>query len=304
LLSHQWQNLEPHYTANTEGHDAAVVLVSPGFAKVLTDNAFLGDVAKLLGHSGQSGEPLVSEFHILGAVADRVHQIALSSRIDEGISILRSHKDVLLPTLWDPVTPKDQQDTDAVSALTFEFPSTELDATTSMTVPLARTLFENGKPSTLVASKFDISNESSPKLIQIMESHTHTVSLPTRNGIEYWAPLLPLTHARPVSQSFGNILREIEVDGEALPASTELEDAIINKLSNIDLGLGSEPVSVFAIVTPESPASGLSMSPPQPTLDLPGASLQDDSVTDQIHHAADYFQQALLNGARVFKVCK
>ena len=237
-------------------------------------------------------------------MADRIHQIALSSRIDEGVSILRSHKDVLIPTLWDSVTPKDQQDADAVSALTFEFPSTELDGTSSMTVPLARTLFQNGKPSTLFASKFDISDEASPKLVQTMESHTHTINLPTSSGIEYWAPLLPLTHARPVSQSFGNILREIEADGEVLPASTELEDAIINKLSKLDLGFESEPVSVFAIVTPEASASASNMNAPTPALDLDGASLKDDAITDQIHHAADYFQQALLNGARVFKVCK
>lgn len=304
LLDHQWQNIEPQYTANTNGHDAAVVLASPGFAKLLADKAFLEDLAVLLSRSENGGESAVTQFHLVAAVVDRIHQIALSNRVDEGISILRSHRDILLPKLWDSVAPKERQDADTVSALTFALPESATLTQSSVTMPLARTLFQNGKPSTLIASSFDLSGPS-PKLLQTAESHTHTVNLPSRS-FDYWAPLLPLTHAREVTQSFGNIVRGIQVDGETLPASTELEDAIINNLAGVDLGLPSgEPVSVFAVVTPPVSESVSSKKAPEPALDFEkGASIRDDPVIDQIHDTAEYVQQVLESGGKLFKVCK
>lgn len=304
LLDHQWQNIEPQYTANTNGHDAAVVLASPGFAKLLADKAFLEDLAVLLSRSENGGGSAVTQFHLVAAVADRIHQIALSNRVDEGISILRSHRDILLPKLWDSVAPKERQDVDLVSALTFALPESETLAQSSVTMPLARTLFQNGRPSTLIASSFDLSGPS-PKLVQTAESHTHTVNLPSRS-FDYWAPLLPLTPAREVTQSFGNIVRGIQVDGESLPASTELEDAIINKLADVDLGLQQgEPVSVFAVVTPPVSESVSSKKAPEPALDFEkGTSIRDDAVVDQIHDTAEYVQQVLESGGKLFKVCK
>lgn len=305
LLEHQWKNIEPEYTANTNGHDAAVVLVSPAFARLLAETSFLEGLAKVLSHRGQDRGGATAEFHIVAAVTDRIHQIALSNRIDEGISILRSHRDILLPKLFDSVPPKDKQDADAVSALTFEFPDTgAVNAQSSMTIPLTRTLFLNGKPSTLLTSRFDVSTAASPKLLETTETHMHSVNLPTWTGIDYWAPLLPLTRARTVTESFGNIIREINVEGQGLPASTELEDAIINKLSKIDLNLQSGPVSVFAVVVPESTALDLEKHAPVPDLQHEGLSLKDALIVDQIHNAADYVQQVLHSKGRIFKVCK
>lgn len=304
LLEHQWKSIEPQYTANTNGHDAAVVLASPEFAKLLADKAFLADLAGLLGKSGQSSGSAVTQFHLVTAVVDRIHQIALSNRVDQGISILRSHRDILLPKLWDSVVPKENQDVDAVSALTFEFPDSGTIAQSSVTMPLAHTLFENGRPSTLIASSFDLSG-TSPELLHMAESHTHTVNLPTRS-FDYWAPLLPLTHAREVTKSFGNIVRGVQVGEESLPASTELEDAIINKLANLDMGLQpGEPFSVFAVVTPPASESVSRKKTLEPALDFDqGASLGDVAVVDQVHDAAEYVQQALEDGGKIFKVCK
>lgn len=271
---------------------------------MLADKTFLEDLAGLLSRSGQGRGSPVPEFHLVAAVVDRIHQIALSNRVDEGISILRSHRDILLPKIWDSVVPKAKQDADAVSALTFKFPDSGSAVQSSVTMPLARTLFENGRPSTLIASSFDVSG-ASPKLIKMAESYTHTINLPTLS-FDYWAPLLPLTHARTVTQSFGNIVRGIQVGEETLPASTELEDAIINKMANLDLGLqAGEPVSVFAVITPPTSESSSSKKAPEPALDFKeGASISDIPVVDQVHDAAEYVQQTLESGGKIFRVCK
>jgi hypothetical protein len=105
-----------------------------------------------------------------------------------------------------------------------------------------------------------------------------------------------------VNQSFGNILREIQVDLMGQPASAELEDAIINKLAGLDMGLPpGQPVPVYAVVT----APGSHLNAPEPSLDFEkGATLSDVAVVDQIHDTAEYVQQVLESGGRIFRVGK
>lgn len=278
---------------NTDAHDAAVVLLTPEMSRLLYDNAFLAGLAKILKNSTQD----VDEFHLLAAIVDKLPPVALKTYA-HGVSVLRSRKDVLLPHLWDPVSPKQSQDAETVAALTFDLPD-HGGPKESLTLPLAKTIFHNNKLSTMVAARFDMSGLN-PHLLQFTESSNHRVNLPIQK-IAPWAPLSPLTAARKITESFGNIVRGVEVDGETVPASTELE-AAINRLWQPYPNAKPSPTVVYALVTPEPIASTLHPSKPQPGLTMQTGTSTAESIVKEIDQSSEYVAEVWTSGGNLHKV--
>lgn len=129
-----------------------------------------------------------------------------------------------------------------------------------LTLPVANTLFLNGSRSTLFEDVWRITFRSSGSVIDHLDRrslksydvllHCHPESF-IRGG---YAPLRALTTPRKVIRSMGNVLAEIEIDGQAAPASRELEKAVTDYLG-ANPARGPEPLLVYALIQPGATSS-------------------------------------------------
>ena len=274
-----------------KGHNAAVLLASPGLTRLVDNGAFAGRWAELLSPHGQGGN-----FHLVSAVVDHVPSVTRPSLAEnEGIAVLRGPSEVLLPQLWNSTTPTREtsaRDT-TVGALTFG-----LDDASQVTVPLAHTIFQNGKPSTLMASRFDLPGLGSPRLVESKETLQQQINVPLRspsgNPPHLWLPLRELTQPRTATESFGNILRRLQIDGRSSPASVELEASVDDIYKDIQKklppGVEVPLMGVWAVV---NPAPGKSAT---------GSNWQVENLEDA--GSKEKLIEAIRNGGRLFKLCK
>ncbi|CAG9937909.1 unnamed protein product [Clonostachys rosea f. rosea IK726] len=273
---------------NSDIHDTALVLTSPGLARLVCDNGFLTDLVKTISCSPRRD----GVFNLLVGVADRIagHPNKNGKRYEEGIAVCRGNLQ-LIPNLWKDLPPKQKEDSDATSALQF------LDFSgSSVTLPLSNTIFNNNKQSTLIAAQYDISGPS-PKLIKTRETYTQDIILPADSRAGAMLPLTALTPSREVTQSFGNIVRAVECYGKDTPASTELEAAVEN-IWKIREESDQSPFPMYAFITPEGAPSLL---PPDvgrfgdPTLD-------PKTLRKEILQNNKYFDEAIRNGGRLYQL--
>lgn len=281
---------------NPRGHNAAAVLASSDFAKQLTNQDFTSELVRLL-----SASESIGEFHLLCAIVDNVAPALGESTPLPGISVLRGELDTILPQLWQSDSPRELSEDDSLAALIFEVGSSQL------TLPLARTTFLNNKTSTLLVGRHDLS-QGSCRLVEKAEKQWQNICVAVDHPVQtiadigLWAPLSPVTRARRITESFGNIVRGIDIEGESTPASTELEEAVNVMLERLPASEdGSRPMGVWALITPEH-ASGHSWNPavaPDPAEVLSGRVLDRKEVEAN----ASYLQQQYQTGSRFYQVC-
>lgn len=140
--------------------------------------------------------------------------------------------------------------------------SDEKDLVSTLTIPVANTLFINGRQSTAFTTRWRVP-EDGQSLVPDDEgsSAVKTIRIgiprPPRKAFDHHVPLHALTMPRKVISSMGNVIRELEGDdGKVLRASTELEEVVPKFLQY----RRSAEIKVFAAVMPpgadfESPAA-------------------------------------------------
>lgn len=283
--------------ANAERHDAAVLLATPHFTKLLEDDEFMKQVVSFISDSQK-----MDKFHLVSAVVDHVAPPLPRNQPVKGFSILRGRLDDILPDLWTPEPPRAREDLNKVSALTFEL------GTPRLTIPLANTTFQNHRTSTLLASRFDVS-QGSPVLEERIDKHVQRISLPIEErpqsvkDLGLWAPLVPLTHPRVVTESFGNIVRRVSVNEDSVPASMELEPAV-DDLFQRRSNLAQTPMGVWAMITPPAflpngdGSSGTSDPDPADTFD------EKHDITSIVTSTSNRLQQLYGEGGRLYQVCE
>lgn len=121
-----------------------------------------------------------------------------------------------------------------------------------VSIPLANTVFKNGKASTLLATGWARTSVSEPfTLVHTYEKRSQTIRpkfAMTQRPQNLALPLRPLTPGRRIVSGMGNIVRQIEgADGEPQPASQELEKSVNAYLAARGLG---KDISVWALVIP------------------------------------------------------
>ncbi|KAF4979904.1 hypothetical protein FZEAL_3985 [Fusarium zealandicum] len=277
---------------NPSRHDAAVILATPEYAQWLEQDDFMSEFVELL-----SGSEKMSQFHVLGAVVDFIAPPMPKNTPIHGISILRGSLDSILPELWTQAPPRAREDANKVAALTIDLGNPHL------TLPLANTTFLNHRTSTLIASRYDLSGET-PKLVERSEKHWQQVTLPLKEQLPsvgdlgIWAPLVPLTHPRVVTESFGNIVRRVNVDDDSVPASNELEPAV-DELHSRKSDLVQAPMGVWAMITPPTFGSNISRSTdpdPDSTFD------EKHNVTDLITSTSSRLHELYGQGGRLYQI--
>ncbi|KAF7546039.1 hypothetical protein G7046_g9423 [Stylonectria norvegica] len=285
--------------SNAERHDAAVILTTPEYAKSLDDEAFMENLVEYMSDSEGLGQ-----FHVLSAVVDHIASPVPSNQPIRGFSILRGHLHAILPNLWDSEPPRVRDDRDKVAALTFDLGSPRL------TMPLSNTTFDNNRLSTLLASQFDLS-DGCPRLTKRLEKHWQQINLQLSeesrsvNNLGLWAPLVPVTRPRVVTESFGNIVRRISVEENSIPASDELEPAV-DELFKKRPSTTQGPMGIWALITPPSfppndfSAGANARASRDPN---PDETFKEESNVDAlVKKTSKYLRQNCARGARLYQI--
>lgn len=263
-----------------------VLLVTPSHIKLLKNDAVLvPEIVRKAFHSHDIGQ----EFHVLAAVVDRVthtkSNLPESSNFmkepqldgDEGISVCILESETGAPDLWARKQPGAKETMSIQQRSTISFllqPHHEIvearinemppQPVTSRLIqlPVANTLFCNGKTSTILAQRWVVTStqDSGPEL-RLTEESSLPQQLLCMAGLfdspfqpaEYVlsVPLNPITPPRVVGAVMGNIVRTIhigEISNNSVPASTELETAVA-RVSQA-LKFQGEIVGIWALVTP------------------------------------------------------
>lgn len=214
----------------------------------------------------------------------------------EGISVAVLDSDSAAPNLWSARAKSNERETMTIQqrcTLSFSIPpSIHVFATSqkrgyqalvprTLQLPVANTLFQNGKTSTLLAQRWTLHPIEDAKPTWIL---TKSTWLPQQNlnlanffPIKEKSPhhslyshLTPITTGRIVTAAVGNIIRRLgtgrpnadHVDGqtgsakeEEVPASTELETAIKKGIQ--EGRISPQPAGVWALVKPRNHALAL-----------------------------------------------
>lgn len=126
----------------------------------------------------------------------------------------------------------------------------------TLTLPLANTLFKNGRHSTLLLSRWK-SSDTSFKLdrAQIEKQNVTLAGLAEKlyDPVPICIPSIPLTPVRRIQDGLGNIVRTIDFGQGGVknvgPASRELEQSVTEYLAQE--GHGSSTVNVWALIIPQ-----------------------------------------------------
>ncbi|KAI9803090.1 MAG: hypothetical protein M1833_001160 [Piccolia ochrophora] len=254
---------------HTSLNPVIIFLLTPSLTKHLDDSHSFVPRAldQLLAPATKLGRP--TECDTISVIVDKLPSLLREPGSygpdlgEEGISILIADcsRD-LAPGLWDtPASECDAvgQDDEHQALLSIQIPSTEKDGLSiirTLQIPLATTLFYNGKKSTMLAERW---NQQSPSGDWQLARHVYLKSQllkfpnaiankpPGKESLEI--PLVPLTPPRRVVHNFGNIISQISdgaKDADIRPASVELERSLDEYA--LAQGLKPQPMKVWALI--------------------------------------------------------
>ena len=140
-------------------------------------------------------------------------------------------------------------------------------------LPVANTIFQNGKSSTILTQQWAISRAKTSAVdldfhlvkrgdLQGCNIDLSGLFVSHRNSPSFslYSQLAPITPSRIVTAAMGNIIRRLEIEGtkpvKEVPASQELEAAI--SAGNREGRLPSQPLGIWALVRPTSPPAPIS----------------------------------------------
>lgn len=246
-------------SAGSERSNAAVILTSKSLASWLQDATF---VSRLLAPLSHDQSP--TELSVLSAAVDGIPQVnsAGSYSSSDGLAIIQGSLDETLPGLWKESPSQDGHKIGS-SQPQLEFhlrPLEEHSRPLQVTVPVANTVFDNGRRHTMFASRWRATKGSLPELLHVIEKTKQVVVAgnTSASSSTVVAPLVPVTEARKIVAGLGNILRQVEIDLLPAPASKELEDVIPKLLKARSTAHGEQsvgPMGVWALIYPEHVAA-------------------------------------------------
>lgn len=329
------QSIPPKPTQRSSPN-ATVILASKSLASWLEDTEFIHSLLTAharrytfltspdpnphdeLDADGRYLTPPHPETTVLTAAIDSIPlQTALRNRglgngfSTEGITVLQGNRYQLLPGLWNNARASPQNDVDVPAGLTFklpEFKGGESGKGLEVTLPVASTVFHNGRTSTMFATRWKGESWAEYKPVQQRDVTQTSIRLTRKDrlvkGIR-WAkkgdrhslitvPLLPITRPGEIKSGLGNIIKRIEVNGEVVGASTELETVIPELLAARErngLSALKGPLLVWALVIPAHVAMNKEL-------------MVDLHAESQAFKPASAFRPLLEAGCRVHRVCK
>ncbi|KAI0478551.1 hypothetical protein GGR56DRAFT_327593 [Xylariaceae sp. FL0804] len=244
---------------NVDANDfGATILASHDFTTWLEDPNFLSALLHALFRPLSSHGARVGDVDVLLGVTDGLSPRHLLSEPQTGFSILYGSASHILPDLWNP---QGFEDVSPDTKSTISFLTSPLDGNPKpleITLPLANTIFKNGRRSTLSASMWESSSGVFSEM-GLQPKRTQRIgAVDITEGDQYiWpmVPLIPITPPRKIVAGLGNIIRQVEVRGNSVPASMELETVITRifqarATGEKDGASSARPIGVWCWVIP------------------------------------------------------
>ena len=241
------------------GRQAVVILGTPSFASWLEDDEVF--IPKLLESitrpSLKASTPTVIEVICacvdgLSPHFDSFHNLRGKHPV-EGFSLLHGTRNDILPKLWSASDVPATESSVLNSTITFS----RSKRNTTVTLPLANTLFKTGKQSTLLVAKWEARNGS---YVKTASEQRRDVAVNVFGRLEPGIPrsiipAVPLTPARRIISGLGNIVRQLDFGDDGIgPASRELEKNVYEYLEL--KGRSNSTISVWALIVPENTQAG------------------------------------------------
>src|SRR5262245_60019994 len=161
---------------------------------------------------------------ILAGVVDHICPSQPFESPETGFSVLRGRAASLLPSLWDRGESLSRSNAFPGARIQFALdPLHNKSSSVEVTLPLANTIFQTGQESTLLACNWEASERGFRLSRRQDKSYQRVVcsQTETRGQSDFTVHLIPITPPRKMLACLGNIVTQIEVDGSAIPASTE-----------------------------------------------------------------------------------
>ncbi|OTA93788.1 hypothetical protein M434DRAFT_395323 [Hypoxylon sp. CO27-5] len=281
----------------------AAIFASRDFATWLDDESFMSGLLKTLSKPSASGHVSPEDVSVLCAVADGLTPKRLFGEPQAGFSILYGSANNILPGLWDSSDFGSNVDQDREASVSFLSKPLPRDTRPlEIALPLANTVFQNGRRSTLFASRWQRDHNGSIARTLMQEKRAQTIR-PHANVAGHAAPilpLLPLTPPRKVVAGLGNIVRQVEVDGSPTPASKELEGLIpkvFDHRSKQDASYSPGPIGVWCWVIPPQVVAS------QNLLDLEVFQTESSQSEAELSlNSMSVFSELISSGCRLHKI--
>ncbi|PMD39868.1 hypothetical protein L207DRAFT_512835 [Hyaloscypha variabilis F] len=231
-------------------HHTIFILATPTFASWLEASSEF--IPQALQRVFGTSSPV--EADVVCGVCDGLAPRSLSMKTLTGTGFSVWHKPSKVENLWknnDTGSSPNMQSTLTISA------RSPYQAT--LTLPLANTLFQNGRHSTLLLSRWKSNGDSFQIERDQIEKKNVTMNLFVREGQfpRHVIPCVPLTPLRRIHSGLGNIVRTINFgrkgESDIGPASRELETSVGEYLAKG--GNDQRTIDVWALVLPQDPRS-------------------------------------------------
>lgn len=239
------------WAAGSQGAQSTslVLLASRDLASWLEDREFMSDFlgSLQLSQNDVKGKATVD---VLSGVTDGLaHQRWYKHKPPaSGISVLLGNENIL-PRLWEQEDTESSRDPDRAASVSFSAAAAGNPHNSNITIPLANTIFQNGRRSTLFATRYETDSTGHAAATLMREKTHQDIEITTSEGPNFstLVTLIPLTPPRKIVAGLGNIVRQVEVNGKATPASKEIEALIPQLLGKRQ---SQSPVGVWAVVVP------------------------------------------------------
>ncbi|RKF55359.1 putative v-type c subunit family protein [Erysiphe neolycopersici] len=159
------------------------------------------------------------------------------------------------------------------------------------TIPLANTIFTNGRRSTLIFSKWQITENGINQFEGPILPLNILIDIPTvMKKLSLQISAKSLTEPRLIENGFGNIVRKLKAEGQnSFPASHELEKVIAEAHRKNALHSNN---GIWALVIPHS------MLRKEKTTNIP----LDINLSSEQELDNSYLESLVKNGAKIFRV--
>ncbi|KAI9830125.1 MAG: hypothetical protein M1819_005802 [Sarea resinae] len=249
--------------------DALIVfLLTPSFSRWASDDSRF--LSKALQHlfEGSSKSKASRLCDALVAVVDRIpcpEEGKLSDEGAEGIAMLVMDSARSLPYPEERGATQSSRRVQLPSSISFQFQPTSSrrenivsEKSHTVEVPLANTIFQNGRTSTIFTSQWKFaSGGSQPERLTRREIGCPPIAIACKQSlsesITYDLPLFGLTEPRQIVAGIGNIVRRLrlgEGNLQSVPASQELEKAFSTYFHCRDIA--PQSMTVWALVIPQT----------------------------------------------------
>ncbi|ETS87528.1 hypothetical protein PFICI_01356 [Pestalotiopsis fici W106-1] len=230
-----------------KSRSALVLLASKDMAKCLESHEFMSTFLETVAPAEESHRSATID--VLAGLTDGLQPNELGARQQSGLSVLYGPESIL-PRIWEQNGDADGRDVDRAASISVSAAYPDQPFNSHITIPMANTIFQNGRRSTLFATRYERSASSGRFEATLMQDKAHQdIEVVTDGGPRFTPqlPLIPLTPPREIVAGLGNIVRQVLVDGRPQPASKELEDLIPRFLAQRQK---SHAVGVWAVVVP------------------------------------------------------